>query len=455
MPWRLGRWLLVASLVPLVVGVFLLAAPVRNPRVQDCGAPVIFSITGRTNSPLLVEGDVSPGEDLSALRAQTPCNELVKRRMRWGTGAVASFFVLALAGALLGLADDRRQLHHAPQFEALLRERPADAPGEVWDRPVVPRGDIGVALPDVESSDVDAFVVWSVAAVCVLLIVSGIDSAWDALGGLNVAGLVVALILAAVARLAAGSQLACVDTGERSPADRLRRAVPVAVACDWAARVRPDFGTVGVEAHALVRAGVDRARALLDLGGSCTLAAVSHLGLLGLLFLATLTVGGDDGSWPRFPVVLVVIVLAMAVVGVALLSARLRQLPCTLGRPAVDRLVERFAISPGTVALEFALAGALPLVHGAMLWTLTASLGDAPVVPILFWTLCALAFRAWAPVPEGFVAADVVLVIGFSLAGVTPVHAVVSVLLWRVLSTWLPLAPGYLVTRRLVRRGTL
>src|SRR4029077_19983158 len=49
MPWRVGRWLLLGSLLPFAVGIFLLAAPVRNPGVQDCGAPVIFAITGRTN----------------------------------------------------------------------------------------------------------------------------------------------------------------------------------------------------------------------------------------------------------------------------------------------------------------------------------------------------------------------------------------------------------------------
>ena len=150
------------------------------------------------------------------------------------------------------------------------------------------------------------------------------------------------------------------------------------------------------------------------------------------------------------------ILLAMAVAGVVVVSARFRQLPCTLGRPTIDRLFERWRQGPVEVIAAFALAVVLPLVHGAILWTLVASLGGhAPLAPILFWTVFALAFRAFAPVPEGFVAADVVLVLGFSLAGVAPVVAVAAVLLWRVLMVWLPLLPGYFVTKSLLARGTL
>ena len=100
----------------------------------------------------------------------------MSQRLRWGSWAIGVFFVLALAGAAVGLVDDRLATAAHARFEQLLRERPAGAPGEVWDRPVVPRDDIGVRLPDVESSDVEALVVWSVVAVCVLLIVAGIGN---------------------------------------------------------------------------------------------------------------------------------------------------------------------------------------------------------------------------------------------------------------------------------------
>ncbi len=84
MPWRVGRWLLLGSLLPLAVGVFLLAAPVTNSGVQQCGSPLIFSITGRTNERLPSAPDESSGDQLSKLRTQTPCSELVDQRMRVG-----------------------------------------------------------------------------------------------------------------------------------------------------------------------------------------------------------------------------------------------------------------------------------------------------------------------------------------------------------------------------------
>ena len=274
---------------------------------------------------------------------------------------------------------------------------------------------------------------------------------------INPAGLVGALLFAVVARVVAGGQLALVDTGARRSVDRWRRAIPVAVACDWAGRIRPDFGAVGVEGHSLVRAGVERARVLLDLGVACTLAALAHLGLLGLLLLATLVVGIGDGSWPKFSVGPRVD-RAGDDGGRAWSCCRPAYASCR-ARSVVRLSIDSSSVGapvPVEVIAAFGLAVVLPLVHGVVLWTLVASLGDhAPLVPMLFWTVFALAFRAFAPVPEGFVATDVVLVIGFSLAGVAPVAAVAAVLLWRALMVWLPMVPGYFVTKSLVRRGTL
>ena len=90
---------------------------------------------------------------------------------------------------------------------------------------------------------------------------------------------------AAAARLVAGTQLALVDTGARLLADRWRRAIPVAAGERSAGRIRPAFGAIRVEGHSLVRAGVDRTRALLDLGVACLLAVLAH----ALLFVFSLS----------------------------------------------------------------------------------------------------------------------------------------------------------------------
>ena len=113
MPWRVGRWLLLGSLLPLALGIFFLAAPVRNPGVQDCGVPVIFAITGRTNVRVTRDDESASADRLSELRAQTPVQRAGEPTDAVGYVGHRRLFVLALAGAAVGLADDRLRLRHS------------------------------------------------------------------------------------------------------------------------------------------------------------------------------------------------------------------------------------------------------------------------------------------------------------------------------------------------------
>ena len=208
-------------MLPLALTVFFLAAPVTNPGVQDCGAPFAYSVTGRGNTRVAPSVN-SAGADAAALRAQPTCSERVDTRLRQATWSIAVFIVLAGLGAVLGLVDDRLRLRGAPRFEQLLRERPAGAPGAVWDRPVVPVEDIGSTLPDIESTDVESFVVWSVVTLCVLFIVSGVGDALDAMTQANLLPLFAAIVLVVLMRVSGGAQLALIEAGLNQQRDRLR-----------------------------------------------------------------------------------------------------------------------------------------------------------------------------------------------------------------------------------------
>jgi uncharacterized membrane protein YbhN (UPF0104 family) len=102
------------------------------------------------------------------------------------------------------------------------------------------------------------------------------------------------------------------------------------------------------------------------------------------------------------------------------------------------------------------LALALPLVHGVLVVTAVAAFGgQVSLVPIVFVVIASLAFGTLAPVPDGLVAADAAMVLGLCFVGVDAVPAVAAVLLWRIAMTWLPMAPGYVLMKRLLDRGTL
>jgi uncharacterized membrane protein YbhN (UPF0104 family) len=230
----------------------------------------------------------------------------------------------------------------------------------------------------------------------------------------------------------------------------------VMVAADWAGRVRPAFGAIGLQAHTLVRDGVARDRALIDTGVANAMALVAHASLLGLLFLATIAIGSSGGGWPPRELLLVLIVLAMVVAGVVMLPVRVRRLPCTIGRATWSRFGERWRDSAAAVGAQVALAALRPLLEGFVLvCTVAAVGGGASVVAVLFATLAGVAFGTFAPVPQGFVATDVVVAIILCLAGVGAVPAVAAVLLWRLLTVWLPLVPGLLMTRKLGREHAI
>lgn len=443
--------------MPFVAGIILLAIPVTNPGVQDCGAPFAYAITGRGNERVLITPGTPDAEERRALRDQEPCSERVATRMTWGTASLVLFFVACLAGAVLGLVDDRMRLRRSPEFERLLRERPPDAPGDLWDKPVVPEEDIGTALPDLEGSDVESLTVWSIAAVCVLLIVAGVLPTFDAFTSAAIMPLLLLVLFAVLARFVAAVDVNVLERGLREPGGTLEHSLPIAVACDFAGRLRPSFGAAGIESHALVRRGVPRTRVLVDVGLAFALAAAVHGVLLVVLLLLTLVSGGlDVGAWPPHSLLLVPIGVAFAIAGAVWLPARLRRLPCTFGRVTLARLRELWSRTPVDVLMMGGLAACLPLLHGlVVLAAVEAFGGHGSSIAVLFVVTLALAFGTLAPVPEGLLAADVVMVLGLSFAGVDAVVAVASVLAWRAAMYWLPMIPGYVMTRRLLDRGVL
>jgi undecaprenyl-diphosphatase len=65
----------------------------------------------------------------------------------------------------------------------------------------------------------------------------------------------------------------------------------------------------------------------------------------------------------------------------------------------------------------------------------------------------AAAIAAAAPSPGGLGAIEAALVAGLTGVGMQPGPAVSAVLLYRLATYWLPVAPGWLSWRALLRRG--
>lgn len=118
----ISTWLAWASLALILAGVAFGMVPVRNPKVQDCGTPFAFVLTGRVDA--FVDPS-QPPRGMTAKQAEAanarPCRKRVAPRMLHSAELLLGGLVVGLAGVallLIGRSSRRR---------AVLRSWPAPA----------------------------------------------------------------------------------------------------------------------------------------------------------------------------------------------------------------------------------------------------------------------------------------------------------------------------------------
>lgn len=90
-----------------------------------------------------------------------------------------------------------------------------------------------------------------------------------------------------------------------------------------------------------------------------------------------------------------------------------------------------------------------------MLASLSAFGVDVPVATAVFVYLAGAAVSSAAPTPGGIGATEAALVAGYTAVGVDSSAALAAVLLFRLVTFWLPILPGWLALVRLQRSGRL
>ncbi|MDQ6697030.1 MAG: hypothetical protein M3Z46_06180 [Actinomycetota bacterium] len=106
-----------ASLALILAGVVFASVPVRNPKVQDCGAPIVFVLTGRVDA--FVDPTHPPhgmtAKEATAANAR-PCRKRAAPRVLHGSELLLGGLVLGLGGVamlLIGRSARRRALLHS------------------------------------------------------------------------------------------------------------------------------------------------------------------------------------------------------------------------------------------------------------------------------------------------------------------------------------------------------
>uniref|UniRef100_UPI0018922FF7 lysylphosphatidylglycerol synthase transmembrane domain-containing protein n=1 Tax=Catenulispora rubra TaxID=280293 RepID=UPI0018922FF7 len=393
---------------------------------------------------------------------------LVSLALRVGPGRATEEAVDALGPATVASLLPLMQpiLFSEDTTKALRRHRAAgdraDVVGAIRDRIVAlhPEADVQpVSLERVRPRTLLSVVGGAIAFYLLATQLTGFQvpklNTWQAWGW--VVGAAVASGLTYVA--AAFNLLGCVK--ERVP---VGRTITAQVAAAFAGLVAPAaVGGLAVNTRFLQRAGIPVARAVTAVGVSQVIGFACYLVLL-LLFSAFAgnhqkESGGLSAITPSATVTGVVI--ALAVIGLLIAAIpQLRAFVISRAKPLVTDIgpeLLQVARSPRKLAQAFGGAVGLPLAASFCLWASVNAVSgnDVNLAAMGVAYLVAKAVGSLVPTPGGIGGVEAVLTAGLTTAGVPSAVAATSVIVFRLLTWWLPVIPGWFAFTALQRRGAL
>ncbi|MEU9409935.1 lysylphosphatidylglycerol synthase domain-containing protein [Streptomyces sp. NPDC048281] len=258
------------------------------------------------------------------------------------------------------------------------------------------------------------------------------------------------LVLACLAAVATWLSAAVAQQGavvERLPGGRL---VAAQFAAGAANHLLPaGAGATVVNLRFLRRCGLSTRRAATALAVKAAVGGVVRC-VLGVALLVAAP--GTVGLSVRIPHVLVLLPMAGAAVGLAVaVSRRLRR---AVGQAFADvREVHR---SRARACALWGGSVAFALLHAGVVVAVVHAIGlGLPTGRVVMAYLVASGAAALLPTPGGLGSLDAVLALALTAAGAPGPDAVSTVLGYRLLTGWLPMAPGLLVLALLVRRKAL
>ncbi|GAA1973910.1 hypothetical protein GCM10009838_37340 [Catenulispora subtropica] len=243
-----------------------------------------------------------------------------------------------------------------------------------------------------------------------------------------------------------------------------RTSVEVQVAAAFVGLVAPGaVGGLAVNTRYLQRAGIPVARAVTSVGVSQVIAFACYV-LLLLLFSAFAGSREKEGGaltaiTPSATVTGVIVGLAVLCVLIAAIP-RLRTLVMTRVRPLVTDVwpeVLQVARAPHKLAQALGGAFALPLAASLCLWASVNAVngGDVSLAAMGVAYLVAKALGSLVPTPGGVGGIEAALTAGLTTAGIPSAAAATAVIVFRLLTWWLPVIPGWFAFTALQRRGAL
>jgi uncharacterized membrane protein YbhN (UPF0104 family) len=248
---------------------------------------------------------------------------------------------------------------------------------------------------------------------------------------------------------------------------RWRSTLGAQVAAAYASLVAPAaVGGVAVNNRYLQRTGIPPVAAATAVGAQQLNGLVQHL----LMLMVLGVIAGDEGAHrsgdsPISSIVVAVMLSASLLILLVATIAPLRRLALVRLRPLVAGVVPRIVeVAQRPAKLLTALSGAtlLSLAYIAALWASVKAVSPPGTAHVSFAMagvvfLSGQAVGSAFPTPGGIGTIEVSLTAGLNvIVGGMPQDIILAaVMVFRLLTFWLPVAPGWVAYRRMQRRGQL
>ena len=280
-----------------------------------------------------------------------------------------------------------------------------------------------------------------------------VGSGWNALLSADWAWLPLVIALSAVTYLASAVAL----MGAVRPRIRFWPTVLAQAASSFVNRVSPaNVGGMALNARFLQKSGVDASAGVAAVGVNSLVGAVVHLVLIVVFFTWAGKGLGKAFTLPSSSKLLLILAVVVAIVGIVLATRPGRRFASGKvipGLRSAGASLRRVAQNPGKMTMLFGGSALITLAYiGGLAASVQAFGGGPGIVVIGAVYLGASALAAAAPSPGGLGAIEAALVAGLTGVGMAAGPAVSAVLLYRLATYWLPVAPGWLSWRVLQQR---
>jgi uncharacterized protein (TIRG00374 family) len=280
-----------------------------------------------------------------------------------------------------------------------------------------------------------------------------VGSSWHAIQSADWAWLPLIIALSAVTYLASAVAL----MGAVLPRIRFWPTVLAQAASSFVNRVSPaNVGGMALNARFLQKSGVDTSAGVAAVGVNSLVGAIVHLVLIVVFFTWAGRGLSKAFKLPSASKLLLILAVVMAIAGIVLATRPGRRFAAGKlipGLKSAAASLRRVGQKPGKMIMLFGGSVLITLAYiGALAASVQAFGGGPGVILIGAVYLAAAAIAAAAPSPGGLGAIEAALVAGLTGVGMQAGPAVSAVLLYRLATYWLPVAPGWLSWRALLRR---